>query len=327
MFWQDTFSAYCSFAKQLDIETGEELLAEPIFYNEKFKIAGKVFYYNDWTKKNIYLVKDLTDDNGLFLDYKSFLEKYRIKVNYLNYLGCMKSVKQYMTKTNIKIKNKTCNLKTKALSILSSVLKGSRVYYNIMIEQIEILNIKPFINWEMKLKTAIDWHEVLKKIRKIKEIKLRWFQLRICFRILVTNTVLKEMRMVASDNCNFCERERDSIDHYLWDCPYVHSFWVDLEKRMKEKCENCVRLSLSKELILFGTDGNCTMDEVFELIMLFAKFFVYKCRFNKVKPTVHVFLKELQYKYRIEKHVHCLNMQYYEFQRKWIPYINLIDVY
>ena len=242
-------------------------------------------------------------------------------------MGCIRAMKQYMTNAYIKIENRNCNLKTKALSILSSVPKGSRLFYNIMMEKIEILNITPFINWETKLKTAIDWHEVLKKTRKITEIKLRWFQLRISFRILVTNKVLKEMGIVISDKCNFCERETDSIDHYLWDCLYVHCFWVDLENMMKEKCEICTRVSLSKELILFGTDENVKMDEVFELLILFANFFVYKCRFNKVKPTVHIFTKELQYKYKVEKYKHCLDMQYYEFQKKWFPYINLIDMY
>ena len=86
-------------------------------------------------------------------------------------------------------------------------------------------------------------------------------------------------------------------------------------------------ITFSKELILLGFDEDCIMDETFENIILLAKFFVYKCRFNEMKPNIdsEAFLTELQYRYNMEKYTHILNMQYYEFQRKWITYDNLID--
>ena len=189
------------------------------------------------------------------------------------------------------------------------------------------MDIKPFMNWEAKLNKMIDWHRVLKKAKKIGEIKLKWFQLRICFRILVTNKILRQMRIVDNDKCNFCKTETDTVEHYLWDCVHVHSFWSDLVSLMQRKCENCITLTISQEMVLFGTDENCEMDDVFELILLFAKFFVYKCRFNNTRPRLQAFLKELQYKYKTEEHVHCLKMQHNEFHRKWYPYINLIDVF
>ena len=222
-FWKDAFLAYNNFARKVDIETGQELLTEPIFFNGKFKIDKKSFYYSSWTRKNVYLVKDLVDENGAFLTYRAFSEKHGIKVNFLDYLSCIQSIKRYTTKISIEIKNNAYNLKTKALQVLSSVTKGSRIYYNLMMEKIEILNIKPFANWEYKLRTAIDWHKVLKKTKKIKEIKLKWFQLRICFRILVTNKILKEMGIAQNDECNFCKSEKDAIDHYLWDSAYIYN--------------------------------------------------------------------------------------------------------
>ena len=43
-FWKDAFLAYSRLAKQVKIETEEDLLCEPLYYNEKFKRAGKGFY-------------------------------------------------------------------------------------------------------------------------------------------------------------------------------------------------------------------------------------------------------------------------------------------
>ena len=86
-----------------------------------------------------------------------------------------------------------------------------------MVNKVFIYNIKTFAKWEEKLNTPIDWEKVCKRIKTIKEIKFEWFQLRVCYRILVNNVLLKDMKVTDTDKCNFCEKERDSIQHYLWE--------------------------------------------------------------------------------------------------------------
>ena len=46
--------------------------------------------------------------------------------------------------------------------------------------------------------------------QKIQETKLKWFQVRLLHRILETNIVLKEMGIIQSVLCDFCNLERDS---------------------------------------------------------------------------------------------------------------------
>ena len=118
----------------------------------------------------------------------------------------------------------------------------------------------------------IDWKKVFYKISKIKEIKLRWFQFKIIYRILVTNSILKEMKIIQSNKCSFCDIEKDSILHYLWDCVYSQSFWKDLLICLKDKCRNCDRLRLTKSVVLFGHDHIIKTDKGFDYILLQAKF-------------------------------------------------------
>ena len=73
---------------------------------------------------------------------------------------------------------------------------------------------------------------------------------------------------------------------------------------MKEKSFNCARASINIAFILFGHDGKTTTDEGFDFILLHAKFFVYKCRLNKLKPTLEAFTNNLNHIYEVGKHVH-----------------------
>ena len=131
-------------------------------------------------------------------------------------------------------------------------------------------------NWEEKLGKDIDWTKVFAGIKK-KE-KLSWFQTKNCCIILVTNSILKDM-----GDANFAWQKK-TIFHFLCQCEPFKSFWVRFEMCLKKKSFNWARFSINPTLILFRHDGKTTTDEDFDFILLHAKFFVYKCRLNKLKP-------------------------------------------
>ena len=60
---------------------------------------------------------------------------------------------------------------------------------------------------------GIEWTTVFAGIKKIREIKLRWFKTKICYRILVTNLILKDIGVVENNVCNFCLTDKDTILH------------------------------------------------------------------------------------------------------------------
>ena len=79
---------------------------------------------------------------------------------------------------------------------------------------------------------------------------------------------------------------KDPIFHFMCQCEHTQSFWVRFEMCLKEESFNCARFSINPTQILVGHDGKTTTDEGFDFILLHAKFFVYKCRLNKLKPTL-----------------------------------------
>ena len=77
--------------------------------------------------------------------------------------------------------------------------------------------------------------------------------------------------------------------------------------------------------MLFGKDNNTKTDDCFEHILLTAKYYIYKCRFNKVKPNIHFFFNhELKIIYKIDKDVHYLKMNVDKFYRKWLLYASVV---
>ena len=72
----------------------------------------------------------------------------------------------------------------------------------------------------MKNKSNISWNTVFLKAQKIKDVKLKWLQMRIIHRIIATNLVLNKMGFTANTQCGFCNDEKYSIEHVLEMCLY-----------------------------------------------------------------------------------------------------------
>ena len=134
------------------------------------------------------------------------------------------------------------------------------------------------------------------------------------------------MNIAESNACNFCNIDKDTILHYLWECPHVQTFWNNFLDLLKEKCAHCDRLELNSTLILFGTDHNTKTDICFDDILLKAKCYIYKCRINIIKPSVQHFVNgDLKQMYKIDKYIHYLEMNIDIFYRKWLLYSNIVN--
>ena len=322
-FWKDVFVSYEAFHANLMPNTSEEFLAEPLFLNERFKIDGKPFIFQDWVAKGVLTAGSLINGDGTFKSLIEFQEEYNLTPKLLDFLGCLSTVKRYTRKQSIEIKSNRAFAESNAFILLSGRLKGAKPIYEALIGTAGKSN--PCKTWEQILGKEIDWKKIFKTINQIKETKMRWFQMKIVYRILVSNSILFKMNIVHSDKCNFCLLEKDSVIHYLWECTHVQQFWADFLNLIKSKCNHCDRLGLNSSLILFGNDGNTKTDACFDDILLRTKFFIYKCRINKIKPTIQYFTNDLKQAYKVDEYVHKIEMHVEEFHRKWLLYVNLVN--
>eukprot|EP00745_Piridium_sociabile_P023668 TRINITY_DN36_c0_g1_i6.p1 TRINITY_DN36_c0_g1~~TRINITY_DN36_c0_g1_i6.p1 ORF type:complete len:339 (+),score=19.34 TRINITY_DN36_c0_g1_i6:145-1017(+) len=286
------------------------------------KINNEVIIQKEWITKGIYCIAHFLKDSGSFLTLPEFNNKYRMNVNFLTFYGCKMSLNEYIKQTNLTLTDNHTEGIPAVLRCLYSTTKGTRIYYDVLMQDNNTPNA--CAKWSNKLGKHVEWNKVFIRIHKIQDIKLKWFQIRIVHRIIGTNIVLKEMGITNDVSCNFCLREKDSIDHIFWKCVYVNHFWKKFEELMILRCTTCLNLKLGETLVLFGTDKNVKTDPVFDLILLLGKMYIYKCKFDHNLPHIKAFEKYIQARYRIEKYNATIYGKILDFTIKWQPYLRLI---
>ena len=283
-----------------------------------------MFCFPDWINKDILNVKALIKEDGTFKSLNEIITEYKFNPKPLDYFGCVSSVKEYMTTHSIVLNSNAGQKESQVASLLTNEQKGTKPIYNVLLGNKETPTVCR--KWDTILGTQINWEKAFLQINSIKETKLKWFQLKICYRILVTNTMLSYMNVSDSNKCSFCLTEKDTILHYLWECNHVQIFWNNFVQFLKEKCVHCDRLYLNATIVLFGKDKHTRTDACFDEILLNAKFFIYKCRLNKVKPNTQVFFNnDIKLLYKIDKYLHYQEMQIDKFYKKWRLYTEIVN--
>ena len=95
---------------------------------------------------------------------------------------------------------------------------------------------------------------------------------------------------------------------------YTWSFWEQFQIVLNAGCSNETSVTLNENIVLFGHDIHFKSDSTFDLIILQAKFFIYKCKINKTIPQLHSFKRYLKTNFEVYKY------------NAWCPYQPLIDV-
>ena len=322
-FWIHTLKAYSIFCKKVSLSKTDEVVAEPLFYNENIKVGNKTLLHREWVEHGVTHICHLLQRNGTFMSQDDFNIKYGLHANFLCYNGCIQAVKKYMRVNGFAIQNNAAKTQRKALDIIYSVTKGTKTYYEVYTENSHIPNCCE--KWNNKFAANLNWKPIFAQIKKIKEIKLKWFQMRIVHRIIGTNKSLKWMNIVNSDSCAFCDEMPESIQHLFWGCEIVHTFWTKLEQHMNMRCDHMNNVRFNEHVILFGYANFFISDDVFDFIILFAKFYVYKCKLANARPVLSVFIKQLHMRYEIEKYLSVIHMEYHTFRNSWCLYLPIFD--
>ena len=91
------------------------------------------------------------------------------------------------------------------------------------------------------------------------------------------------------------------------------------------KCYNCSRFSFKLDLVIFGSSEGIRTDTAVDFIILYAKFYIYKCRFTDNIPDLLLFLRDLKNRLVIEKLSAIRRNKDGQFQLRWYPYTELFN--
>ena len=82
--------AYKEFGKQIHVENSEELVAEPIFCNQNILVGNRIIFYKNWIDKGVCHIRNMLNDNGTFMSFKSKKKKSELRQITLHILDVCK---------------------------------------------------------------------------------------------------------------------------------------------------------------------------------------------------------------------------------------------
>ena len=258
--------------------TLNELLAEPLFYNDLFKIGSQHISteYLDWAQAGITIVADILQCNGSFLSRTEVETQFNIVIPFLKYHKIVSSIKQKVSTLKTTSKTSTTSIQNLCLKNLSKI-RSQQVYcqyinhlYQTPTSQNKWVAYYPFLD-------TINWKSLYLLPKKIvKSTNLLSLQYKILHRVFNCNQKLFLWKIIDSPNCIECG-EIDTLEHFFFHCEPSRSFWVNFEIWLSEIFSKNIKLSILEVLL-----GCINVSEEYFYILnysiLYGKYFINKCK-------------------------------------------------
>ena len=257
------------------------------------------------------------------ITFQEFQQKFNLNgLNFLLHMQCIQAVRTFLRKNGIVIENMNSSDVSYVQRVLFSCHRGSRLYYDLLLPP--PIRVNSADKWETKLNCIINWKDVFSAVHKIKEIRFKWFQIRVIHRILGTNICLKSMNLRQNDFCSFCNQDRESILHLLSNCNIVKDFLNVFKACLISADIVQENFTFSPMLMLFGLSEDYEMDETLAYVILILRFFVYKCRCEGSVPTMPAFQHYLHRKYLVDQQIARQNQKSLLFEQNWVKWQTIL---
>ena len=131
------------------------------------------------------------------------------------------------------------------------------------------------------------------------ETQIRAFYFKIFHRAICTNQFLHKIGRIDSPLCYFCQKFTESYIHMFCDCEKILPMWNNLNTFIDKKCGENLQLSNFQKM--FGIDILSSEHSMgINFLILYLKFYIYRCRFQQCIPDFKAFLKLMQIKLKTE---------------------------
>ena len=152
------------------------------------------------------------------------------------------------------------------------------------------------------------------------DTKLRAFQYKFLNRIVYTNEKLFAFKITDSPLCTFCKKEVESTEHLFFSCKVIDVFWKEVLSWMSVHGIDINEITLLD--VLFGNFDPREDGMVLNHIILLAKFFIYRCKLDKINPSLAVFKAKLKAIYKLETFIARKNDALLKHFSQWSSFIS-----
>lgn len=201
--------------------------------------------------------------------------------------------------------------------------KGCRNIYRILNEK--TIESKSQMKWgEIFQNIELNWKIIYSiPAKSCSNTKLHWFQYRILHRILATNDFLFKIKIRKDNQCSFCQRFPETLEHLFWNCEFISEFWQKIENWINEKSEFVVAIIMYNAI--FGITFNQDFNKPINYIIILTKYYIYKCRINNKQLNFAVWKNEVKNSFLLNKTIAIKNNCFENFSKHWAKWINLFE--
>ncbi|XP_078367898.1 uncharacterized protein LOC144651783 [Oculina patagonica] len=253
--------------------TGKEIENEILWNNHLITIGGKSVFYKKWYDAGVKTLADILDDEGKFLSFAEFTKKYKIKTNFLCYIGLCNAIPKYWREAfNCDPENElVCTEQSTQPTVNSSfwTCQQARLFYVSKAFQ------KPTAESRL-IKAGFSNQNIsavyLLPFKVTKNIKLSMFQFKINHHILYTRDKLFRAKITDDDECQLCGT-RQTLQHLLAECQHVQIFW-NLFTSWWNSC-NSPKVALTNKDKIYAYHPKERSFHVLNFCLIVARYYIY----------------------------------------------------
>ena len=222
-----------------DPKTTSSILSESVWNNALLKIDFRPIQPSFFRMTEHIFIRNLLDDNGNFLSWNSFKDKYNLDNNmffkWMQLKNCIPNRWLNLVNTNLVLQQNLCNFDphiNNNARICSVQKLSSAEIYKILIKKIE----KPPTS-QVFYNNKYDFGNLWKKIYLLPRFSTvdtysRIFQYKILNNILFLNDKLFHLNLVASPLCSLCNNAKENVEHLFYECSVSKALWSSLQLQL-----------------------------------------------------------------------------------------------
>lgn len=269
-----------------------DFLAQPIFCNKLFVHKGKALLFKHWISSGLCFVKDLYDENGLFLEDGIIFDKLQDRRNWIAELllirqivgKCVKKKCENCTQDLSLARHININDKVTSLVINNKRYnvenQKSKFFYKAIVQRKSRRSYVEKV-WEKELSMNLsydDWASIyINRIHKIPIKKLSEFMYKVINRLTVSRQILKSWKQISDDKCPFCKK-LETVKHIYFECDRVGNMWKHLG--------NALKIDITWKKILFGYTQDIQSHKVRNLLFSIVMYSLFKHWINSFENSI-----------------------------------------
>jgi hypothetical protein len=292
-----------------------------LWLNKQVKINKKVIKWKNWMEHGINIIHDILNSQGAFLTVAEMEERYKIKVNFLQYNSLKDAIPKPWRDTlkSITVARDAISSEEPASIIINKKNIPVQLISNKMIywELIGKIQIPPITKdkWTQLFNlNKEDWENVFNTAKVIRDTKIRTFQYKLLFNLMPCNLYLFKIGKSNTERCQSCNKV-DNITHYFYECPETRNFWQSFQIWWNNMTKEQITITM-KTAILGALENNPNIDKI-NAVLQIARWYIYLEKLNLKATFFYKFQCLLKYKIKIERIICQKNNQMKHFERIW----------